>query len=117
MTRIARGAGFAALGMVAFGAMPAVAGSCIGQVVDVRPILHYDHAMGEGYLAVRSGPGAVFAQEGELYRGDQVSVYARDGNWFAVQCIAGQCLEPLWGEPSPQGWVYGRYLRLAGDCP
>lgn len=94
-----------------------MADSCTGNVVDVRPILHYDHDRGEGYLAVRSGPGAVYAQAGELYRGDQVAVTARDGNWFAVQCIAGQCLEPLWGNPAPQGWVYGRYLRLAGNCP
>lgn len=115
MRKMALGAAVAAFaGLLS---APALADPCEGQVVDVRPIHHYDHARGEGFLAVRVGPGAVYAQAGELYRGDRVAVLDRDGNWFAVQCVAGECLEPIWGDPAPQGWAYGRYLRLAGECP
>lgn len=98
-------------------ALPVQAGDCIGRIVGVQPILRYDHSRGEGYLAVRSGPGSGFEQVGEVYRGDEVAVHAREGNWFAVQCFGGQCLEPLWGAPRPQGWVYGRFLRVSGTCP
>lgn len=105
------------IGFAVIGTLPALAGDCRGQVADVRPVLQYDHARGDGFLAVRAGPGAGFDQTGELYRGDDVTVLGREGNWFLVSCIAGQCQEPLWGPPLPQGWVYGRYLRLVGSCP
>lgn len=109
--------GIAAATLAGLPALPALAGGCTGHVTDVRPITQYDHARGEGFLAVRSGPGAAFEQTGELYRGDEVSVFDRAGNWFAVTCMSGQCMEPLWGPPLPSGWVYGRYLRIGGVCP
>lgn len=100
-------------------AMPlaAAAGDCTGYVVDVRPISQYDHARGNGYLAVRNGPGSSYQQIGELYLGDEIAVWDRRGNWYEVQCMSGRCLDPLWGQPNPHGWVYGRYLRIGGVCP
>ena len=95
----------------------AVAGDCTGYVVGVRPISQYNHAKGNGFLAVRSGPGSGYSQHGELYRGDEISVWERQGNWYFVACMAGRCEAPLWGNPSPQGWVYGKYLDIGGVCP
>ncbi|MBW7920735.1 MAG: SH3 domain-containing protein [Rubellimicrobium sp.] len=115
MNRLVSGTGAALLALVP--ALAAQAGDCTGHVVDVRPVLQYDHMRGEGFLAVRAGPGAGFEQTGELYRGDEIAVHDRQGNWYAVTCMAGQCMEPLWGPPMPGGWVYGRYLRLGGVCP
>ena len=115
MENLRSGIGAAVLAVLP--ALPALAGDCTGHVIDVRPVLQYDHARGEGFLAVRAGPGAGFEQTGELYRGDGVAVFDRSGNWYAVTCMAGQCTEPLWGPPMPRGWVYGRYLRLDGVCP
>lgn len=95
----------------------AEAGDCTGNVVGVRPLSAYDHAAGSGFLAVRTGPGTGFAQIGELYLGDEVSVWDRQGNWMYVYCMSGRCLNPLWGNPTPQGWAYARYLSVGGVCP
>lgn len=96
---------------------PAVGGDCTGTVVGVRPLTQYDHAAGNGFLAVRTGPGSGYAQVGELYRGDEISVWDRRGDWFYVYCMSGRCLTPLWGNPTPQGWAYGKYLQIGGVCP
>ena len=93
------------------------AGDCEGRVVGVRALAQYDHARGNGFLAVRTGPGRRYRQVGELYRGDLVAVYRRRGNWYEVGCLAGTCEAPLWGAAYPSGWVHGRYLRVDGLCP
>ncbi|MCB1397637.1 MAG: SH3 domain-containing protein [Rhodobacter sp.] len=98
-------------------AAPAFAGDCTGFVQGVRPIAQYNHTAGTGFLAVRTGPGGSFPQIGELYAGDEVSVWDRNGNWYYVRCMAGRCTAPLWGDPTPTGWVYGGYLRIGGVCP
>lgn len=98
-------------------APPAVAGDCTGRVVGVRPLNQYDHAAGHGFLAVRTGPGTQHPQIGELYLGDEISVWDRSGRWYYVKCMSGQCQSPLWGQPAAQGWVYGRYLSIGGICP
>lgn len=95
----------------------AIAGDCTGRVVGVRPISQYNHATGSGYLAVRTGPGGGYRQIGELYAGDEVSVYDRSGNWYAVTCMSGRCVRPLWGQPSPSGWAHRSYIRAGGLCP
>ena len=96
---------------------PALAGDCTGYVVGVRPLTQYDHAAGHGFLAVRSGPGTGFNQIGEIYLGDEISVWERQGNWLHVYCMSGRCLTPLWGNPTPQGWAYAKYLSIGGVCP
>lgn len=98
-------------------AAPAIAGDCTGNVVGVRPLTQYNHAGGNGFLAVRTGPGTGYAQLGELYLGDEISVWERQGNWLYVYCMSGRCLNPLWGTPTPQGWAYARYLSIGGVCP
>lgn len=106
-----------ALGFVALAAAPALAGDCTGFVTGVRPLSQYDHAAGHGFLAVRSGPSRGSQQIGELYAGDEVSVWERSGNWYHVRCMAGMCTTPYWGQPTPTGWVHGRYLQIGGVCP
>ncbi len=95
----------------------ALAGDCTGYVVGVRPLTQYDHAAGHGFLAVRSGPGTGFNQIGELYLGDEISVWERQDNWLHVYCMSGRCQTPLWGSPTPQGWAYAKYLSIGGVCP
>jgi hypothetical protein len=96
---------------------PAFAGDCTGYVVGVKPISQYNHARGNGFLAVRTGPGSRYQQTGEVYRGDEVSVYDRRGNWYAITCMSGRCMQPLWGTPMPSGWVFGKYVDARGVCP
>ncbi len=98
-------------------AVPAMAGDCEGRVVGVRPISQYNHANGNGFLAVRSGPGGGYNQVGEVYRGDVLSVYGRVGKWYEVTCMAGRCTNPLWGPAYPQGWVHRNYVQVSGVCP
>lgn len=93
------------------------AGDCTGYVVGVRPLTQYNHTKGHGFLAMRSGPGSNYQQFSELYLGDEVSVWERAGNWYHVQCIAGRCQSPLWGQANAHGWVYGKYLSVGGVCP
>ncbi|SMX38109.1 SH3 domain-containing protein [Maliponia aquimaris] len=114
MSRIAA---LAAAALLAFGAVPAQAGDCTGWVVGVRPTSQYNHAKGSGFLAVRTGPGSGYAQIGEVYLGDEIAVWNRSGSWYQVQCMSGRCLNPLWGTPNPNGWVYGKYLNIGGVCP
>jgi uncharacterized protein YraI len=95
----------------------AAAGDCTGHVTGIRPLSAYNHAAGNGFLAVRTGPGTQYPQIGELYLGDEIAVWARNGNWYQVQCMSGRCVNPLWGQPNPNGWVSGRYLSVGGVCP
>ncbi|WP_417435655.1 SH3 domain-containing protein [Hoeflea sp.] len=104
-------------GFAALATGPASAGDCTGFVVGVKPINQYNHARGNGFLAVRTGPGSSYQQTGEVYRGDEVSVYDRRGNWYAITCMSGQCMRPLWGTPMPSGWVSRKYIDAAGVCP
>jgi uncharacterized protein YgiM (DUF1202 family) len=95
----------------------AQAGDCTGIVIGVRPINLYNHVRGNGYLAVRSGPGSSYQQIGEVYLDDEISVWDRRGDWYAITCMSGRCEQPYWGNPVPSGWAYGRYLSFGGDCP
>jgi len=107
-----------AVGLVALLAAPvAQAGDCTGIVVGVRAISQYNHANGNGFLAVRSGPGSRYTQIGELYAGDEYWVAERRGNWVYVGCMSGRCENPLWGPPYPEGWSYAKYLSYGGVCP
>lgn len=102
---------------LAAASVPAAAGDCEGTVVGVRPISQYNHANGNGFLAVRAGPGGAFVQIGEVYRGDTLSVYRRSGSWYEASCMYGRCQNPLWGPAYPSGWVHRNYVRVSGVCP
>ena len=116
MTHLLRRSIAAALALAASLAA-AEAGDCTGFVTGVRPLSAYNHAAGNGFLAVRAGPGSDYAQFSELYLGDEISVWERQGGWYYVACMAGRCENPLWGEANPRGWVYGKYLSIGGVCP
>jgi uncharacterized protein YgiM (DUF1202 family) len=117
MKRITVVVALAAVLLAAAPALRATAGDCTGRVVGVQPLSRYDHDAGNGFLAVRSGPGARHAQTGEVYAGDMVSVYDRRGEWYAVTCMEGACINPLWGPATPSGWVHRKFVRAAGVCP
>lgn len=107
-----------ALGIMFTLAFPVMAGDCSGYVVDVRPVNKYDHAAGNGFLAVRTGPGSSYKQVGELYLGDEIWVGQRKGRWLYVGCMEGRCArDPLWGPVWPEGWAYDAYLDIGGICP
>ncbi|MCP3969199.1 MAG: SH3 domain-containing protein [Rhodobacteraceae bacterium] len=95
----------------------AMAGDCTGFVIKVRPLNQYNHAAGNGFLAVRSGPGTGYNQVGELYLGDEFWVAERRGNWVYVGCMSGRCENPLWGPAYAEGWSYAKYLSYGGVCP
>ena len=112
MLRAAMVAGFVGV----MGASAGLAGTCEAQVVGVKSLTQYNHAAGSGFLAVRSGPGSDFSQIGEVYLGDWSIVFGKRGNWYRIGCYEGRCTNPLWGEPSPEGWAYGKYLSVGGVC-
>ena len=97
--------------------VPAPAYDCEGTVGGVRPRSQYNHANGNGFLAVRTGPGGGYAQIGEVYRGDKLSVYGKSGNWYEASCMYGRCQDPLWGPPYPAGWMHKNYIKVRGYCP
>ena len=110
-------ASFVVAAGLATASVPASAGDCEGVVVGVRPISQYNHANGNGFLAVRAGPGGGYAQIGEVYRGDGLAITAKSGKWYEATCLYGRCEDPLWGPSYPSGWVHRSYVRLSGACP
>ena len=59
---------------------------------------------GDGFLAVRTGPGSDFRKIDELYNGDVVEVIEFAGKWRGVRYRDGRL-----------GWVHSNWLRdLAG---
>ncbi|WP_191090062.1 SH3 domain-containing protein [Histidinibacterium aquaticum] len=55
---------------------------------------------GDGFLAVRSGPGSSYRKLDELVNGDMVRTCARSGPWWGV----------YYGQPRRVGWVHGNWL-------
>ena len=53
---------------------------------------------GDGFLAIRTGPGTRYKVIGKLYNGDEVTTYRSHGEWQAVR---GRGVT---------GWVHGRWL-------
>lgn len=60
---------------------------------------------GDGFLAVRTGPGSNYRKIDELRNGAVVSPCARNGKWYGVS----------YDNRRKKGWVHGNWLRdLAG---
>lgn len=60
---------------------------------------------GDGFLAVRTGPGTDYRMVAKLTNGAVVLTCARSGPWVGV----------LYGPERTKGWVHGRWLAdLAG---
>jgi uncharacterized protein YgiM (DUF1202 family) len=76
----------------------ALAQECIGTVVGLSRV--YDPSTGSGFLAVRAGPTRSATQLGELFNGDRVSIFDRQGNWYRVYV-------PGIGE----AWASSRWIR------
>ncbi|MEI4232920.1 SH3 domain-containing protein [Roseovarius sp. D22-M7] len=55
---------------------------------------------GDGFLAVRSGPGTNYRKIDELHNGDGVRPCAQRGKWWGV----------YYGNPRRKGWVHGNWL-------
>lgn len=56
---------------------------------------------GDGFLAVRTGPGSQYRQIGSLYNGDHVSILDRQGQWLYVR------------HGGLEGWSHGRWIGTA----
>ncbi len=76
----------------------AFAQECIGTVAGLSRV--YDPSTGSGFLAVRAGPTRSATQLGELFNGDRVSIFDRQGNWYRVYV-------PGIGE----AWASSRWIR------
>ncbi|MDY8110791.1 SH3 domain-containing protein [Fulvimarina sp. 2208YS6-2-32] len=60
---------------------------------------------GDGFLAVRTGPGTQYRKIGEVYNGEIVGTCDARGAWVAI----------IHGPSKKRGWVHGGWLRdLAG---
>ena len=59
---------------------------------------------GDGFLAVRSGPGSNYRKVDEIHNGDVVRTCARSGAWVGV----------YYGEPRRRGWAHGNWLVDSG---
>jgi uncharacterized protein YgiM (DUF1202 family) len=59
---------------------------------------------GDGFLAVRTGPGTDYRKIDELYNGDKVRTCAVSGPWVGV----------YYGKPRRKGWVHGKWLVDSG---
>ena len=55
---------------------------------------------GDGFLAVRTGPGSNYPMIGQVHNGDRVGVYARRGDWHAIS----------FGPDNRLGWAHGNWL-------
>ena len=55
---------------------------------------------GDGFLAVRTGPGSEYAMIGQVHNGDRVGVYDRRGDWYAIS----------FGPDNRLGWAHGTWL-------
>ena len=75
-------------------------------------------ADGDGFLAVRSGPGTNFNKIDELHNGDEVWLFEWKGNWIGVvygtdelSCspISADREVPYEGQ---KGWVHKNWVKL-----
>ena len=57
---------------------------------------------GDGFLAVRTGPGSGYAKVDEIHEGDRVRSCARQGPWHGI----------YYGNPRRKGWAHGNWLNV-----
>jgi hypothetical protein len=75
---------------------------------------------GDGYLAVRAGPGPQFSELDELGNGQPVYICDQKGKWLGIvytRMPATDCgVSNVWRKPAPYrgpcstGWVYGDWI-------
>ncbi|MDX0157097.1 hypothetical protein GOC22_15680 [Sinorhizobium meliloti] len=75
---------------------------------------------GDGFLAVRSGPGPEYAEIDQLYNGEEVYLCTREGKWLGVVSNQRQhcnvtrpwnSTRPYTG-PCKSGWVHEKWVRF-----
>ena len=54
-----------------------------GTVMGLKP-------SGDGFLSVRSGPGAKYRKLGEVYNGNRLSIFGGEGDWLAILMPSGR---------------------------
>ena len=76
---------------------------------------------GDGFLAVRSGPGTQFPKLDELYNGDEVWMFDFRGDWIGIVYDAPNLSCSAVGAPRPvpyrggKGWVHRNWIvQIAG---
>ena len=94
-------AGFAASVLPLLSAVPADAGSCSGTVQGLSN--NYNLERGTGFLAVRARPASRSKMKDQLFNGDTVELYSREGNWYEVS-----------GPNGIDGWSHKKWIRT--DC-
>lgn len=74
---------------------------------------------GDGFLAIRSGPGANYAKIGELHNGDRVNQFTGQGDWVGIATSEGIIDQPgVCANNGPArnlsgsglGWVHSNWL-------
>jgi hypothetical protein len=83
----------------------------LGQVMGLK-------ADGDGFLAVRSGPGSNYTKLDELHNGDKVWLFEREGKWIGIvygveelSCspISEDRVVPHDGK---KGWVHENWIEI-----
>lgn len=79
-------------------------------------------ADGDGFLAVRNGPGAAYAMTDKLPEGREVMMCDQRGDWIAVvysdsqlgRCGVGSPIgkRQAYRGPCKSGWVHGKWIVL-----
>ena len=79
---------------------------------------------GDGFLAVRTGPGSKYEQTNSVFNGDMVSICQTKGSWLGIvygrdECVGGSPEGATQNGPYRgsclSGWVFSRYVRgIAG---
>lgn len=74
---------------------PDAQAACFGaaEVMGLNP-------QGDGFLAVRTGPGPDYPKIAEVRNGDRVGTYGKRGEWFAIS----------FGPDKRLGWAHGNWL-------
>ena len=70
----------------------------------------------DGFLAVRSGPGAQYRKLAELHNGDIVYVFERKGEWRGIAYDTDRSFQCLSPKTRPvtyrnKGWVHGKWIK------
>jgi Bacterial SH3 domain len=90
------------LAMASAAVTPALAedDDCTGTVHGLAK--HYNFATGAGFLAVRAKPKTSAKMIDQLFNGNEVPIYGRQGNWYKVET------------DDVVGWAY--YKWIENDC-
>ncbi|WP_296606472.1 SH3 domain-containing protein [Roseibium sp.] len=83
----------------------------LGEVTDLK-------TGGDGFLAVRSGPGTEYEKIDEIFNGDRVWMFEQKGHWIgvaygsdAITCSPISIDHPL-DKPGKKGWVHENWIKI-----